>query len=160
MNLRYKRHNSLSNCRFMSAKTFRKLFFSWASHQQTDFRSPCSWCGYSPKVLAADATKIGVAMKNVKIDPVERTVNSELELTIHRKFDRCFLSYPLRNANISTEERKNLASVIRECRKHMKLIMSTSKGFLSQPSLISEQHEARNTILLTNFPQPCKRLFT
>ena len=38
--------------------------------------------------------------------------------------------------------------------------MSTFKGFLSHSSLISERLEACNTVLLNNFPQPCKGLLS
>ena len=46
--------------KFMSPPVFRDWFFAWASHMQVDFRSQCPGCPDNPKVLACDATKVGI----------------------------------------------------------------------------------------------------
>ena len=157
MSTRYKYRNIYSKP-FMSPKSYRKLFFSWASHQRIDFRSACHWCGSTPKVLACDATKIGIISKNLKIKPVEETSNSIPLPTISRRFDRCFLQYPPADSPITAVQRKNAETEIKECRIHMKLVMSTSTGFIEQSCLSSEQLIARNSTMLNCFPDPCKPL--
>lgn len=154
---RYQRSNC-SSVSFMSAKTFRKLFLTWASNQNVDFRVACSWCGNEPKILAADATKIGVARKNVNIEPVERPHTEQLQRTIHRRFDRCFLTYPSKETVPRLDDRKRVEALIRESRKHLKQIMSSHNGFLCQPSLTAEELANRNRSLLECFPQPCRNL--
>ena len=44
MNSSYNRHKSAR--KFMSVKTFIRLFFSWDSNQCTDLREACNWCGF------------------------------------------------------------------------------------------------------------------
>ena len=79
---------------FMSPKTFRKLFFSWASHQLIEFREVCHWCRESPKILAGYGTKIGISMQKISSVPIESASKDEIIQIPHRKFDRCFLPYP------------------------------------------------------------------
>ena len=90
----------------MSPKTFRKLFFSWASHQLIEFREVCQWCGESLKVLAGDGTKIGISMQKISFVPIESVSNDEVIQTPHRRFDRCFLAYPS-NLGSTLTEKKN-----------------------------------------------------
>ena len=54
----------------------------------------CHWCGESPKVLAGDATKIGISMQKISIVPTEFASKDKVIKTPHRKFDRRFLAYP------------------------------------------------------------------
>ena len=63
--------NSSSPKPFVTPKTFLKAFFSWASNQKREFRQSCLWCGNSPKILACDATKIGILSHNLDISPIE-----------------------------------------------------------------------------------------
>ena len=112
----------------------------------------CHWCGESPKVLAGDGTKIGIFMQKISIVPIESASKDEVIQTPHRKFDRCFLAYPSNLGSTLTE--KN----IRDGRKHMKLIMSSTNGFLEQPILSNEQLANRNRQLICIFPDKCKTL--
>ena len=146
MTVSYLRHNPSSKG-FMSPKTFRNLFFSWASYQKIDFRQMCEWCGPSPSVLSCDATKIGVAFKNCSIPPIERPSSDDITETPHCRYNHCFLTTREGNSNL-----------IRESRKHMKLIMSSSTGYLRQESLSPLQLSSRNSDLVSVFPQPCKAL--
>lgn len=152
---RYKDRNPNSQP-FMSPKTFRRLFFSWASHQLIEFREVCQWCGETPKVLAGDATRIGISLQKMKVVAMEATGNDEILPTPHRKFDRCFLPYP---KNIKSKiEKQNIDAKIRDSRRHMKLIMSTANGFVEQPLLTKEQLTDRNKKLMEVFPEKCKPL--
>ena len=90
---RYRDRNADSQP-FMSPKTFRKLFFSWASHQLIKFREVCHWCEESPKVLAGAGTKIGISVQKISIVPIESASNDEVIQNPHRKCDRYFLAYP------------------------------------------------------------------
>ena len=86
MNLSYNRHNSAR--KFMSVKTFIRVFFSWVSNQCTEFREACNWCGFSPKILACDATKIGISASSANINPIETPKNETLLKIKHRKNNR------------------------------------------------------------------------
>ena len=55
-------------------------------------------------------------------------------------------------------EKMNLENNIRNGRKHMKLIMSSTNGFLEQPTLSNEQLADRNRQLMSIFPDKCKAL--
>ena len=48
MNAKYVRRGYKAG-KFVLPKTFRSLFFSWASYQKIDFRSNCHWCGITRK---------------------------------------------------------------------------------------------------------------
>ena len=68
------------------------LVLSWTSYQKRNFRSPCHWCGNNPKMLAADATRIGICFKNTNIMPLENFDSSAAEIiTKNKRFDRFFL---------------------------------------------------------------------
>ena len=102
---RYRNRNANSQP-FMSPKTFRKFFFSWASHQLIEFRKVCDWCKDSPKLLAGDGTKIGISMQKISIVPIESASKDEVIQIPHKKFDRCFLAYPS-NLGSALTEKKN-----------------------------------------------------
>jgi len=132
---------------FMSPKTFIKLFFSWASNQEIDFRKVCQWCGSNPKILACDATRIGIIQKNCAVSPIEEKDNEENILpTLHRRNNRCFLSYPVKKATESIAELKEREKIIRNSRSHMKKIMGTLGGSLNQTALNEEQLNVHNTL--------------
>ena len=156
MNANYLRHDPSSRG-FMSSKTFRNLFFSWASYQKIEFRQMCDWCGSTPSVLACDATKIGIAYSNCSIPPIERPASDDIIETPHRRYDRCFLSSAVNESNENVSK-KDKAVAIRDSRKHAKLIFSTATGYIQQESLTPMQLTTRNTNLLSNFPTSCKAL--
>ena len=155
MNSSYNRHNSAR--KFISVKTFIRVFFSWASSQCSDFREACNWCGISPKILACDATKIGISASSANVDPVE-TPKNETPLKIkYRKNNRCFLPYPSNDLVLSVKDRKDEVKKIREARAHMKTIMK-SVGICCQNNEVDETFELRNRQLLDVFPTLCKPL--
>ena len=155
MNSSYNRHNSAR--KFTSVKTFIRVFFSWASNQCTEFREACNWCGFSPKILACDATKIGISASSASINPIE-TPKNETPLKIkHRKNNRCFLPYPSKDSVLSVKDRKDKEKKIREARAHMKAIMK-SIGMCCQNNEVDETFELRNRQLLDVFPSLCKPL--
>ena len=70
-----------------------------------DFRQPCSWCGHSPKVLACDATKIGIGFKNTFVKPIETPELTDVIPTPNKRHDRCFIF----NASTGSKEAKSYA---------------------------------------------------
>ena len=89
--------------KFILTKTFRSLFFSWASYQKIDFGSPCHWCANNPKILAAGATRFGICFKNANLMPLEKFDSAVAEITTkNKRFDWCFLPYPDKANEITT----------------------------------------------------------
>ena len=156
MDSSYRRHNSPK--KFMSVKTFIKVFFSWASNQQIDFREGCNWCGHSPKILACDATKIGICASAASVEPVEKTKDEPPLITQHKKNDRYFLSYPPTSKNLSKNEMEEQKSRIKEARAHLKYLMK-SVGNISG-NMEEDDLKARNEVLLAVFPAECKPLLS
>ena len=106
MNAKYARRGEKAG-KLVLSNTFRSLFFSWASYQKIDFRSPCHWCGNNPKMLAADATRVGIYFKNTNLMPLEKFDSSAAEIiTKNKRFDRWFLPYPDKATKITTVQRK------------------------------------------------------
>ena len=151
----YERHHSFKP--FMSAKTFQKTFFSWASHQNVDFRKCCTWCGPSPNVLACDGTKIGILQQNCNIKPLEKSDSSDRIETQFRRFDRCFLANPSRIPGISSYQQKEREQAVRECRKHLKI--QTTRGSTIHPAETPLDAQALDVKLLQLLPTPCKPLW-
>ena len=88
MDTKYARRGEKAG-KFASPKAFKSWFFSWASHQKIDFRSPCHWCGNNPKMLVADATRVGICFENTNLMPLEKFDSSAAEITTKSKrFDR------------------------------------------------------------------------
>ena len=77
MNAKYARRGEKSG-KFVLPKTFRSLIFSEASDQKIDFRSPCH---LNPKILASDATRVGICFKNTNLMPLEKFDSSAAEIT-------------------------------------------------------------------------------
>ena len=153
MNAKYARRGKKAG-KFVSPKTFRSLLFSWASYQKIDFWNPCHWYGNILKMLAADATRVGICFKNTNLMPLEKFDSSAAKITIkNRRFDRCFLPYHNKATEITTTQRKLIKQKIREAHIHMRTIMSSSNGFLAQPSLSEELLNLRNNQLLEVFPE-------
>ena len=143
--------------KFMSVKTFIRVFFSWASNQCTDFREVCNWCGFLPKILACDATKIGISASSANINPIE-TPKYEAPLKIkHRKNNRCLLPYPSNDSVLSVKDRKDEEKKIIEARAHMEAIMK-STGMCCQNNKVGETFELCSRKLLDVFPSLSKPL--
>ncbi|XP_052258313.1 uncharacterized protein LOC127863007 isoform X8 [Dreissena polymorpha] len=101
------RHNK---ARFMDQTVFLNFWFSWASNMKIDFRIPCGVCGYGPKRLCCDGTKVGVGFRNSNYEEITET-NQALGInnTLHRRMDRCFL----KNLNgIDKQEMINLRTTL------------------------------------------------
>jgi len=75
---------------FMSRSTFVSWFFSWAGRMNIDFRAHIDpWCGRCPPVIAGDGTHIGLALRNLHIDPIDKsTTTGEVKPCNHRRYDR------------------------------------------------------------------------
>lgn len=73
--------------KFMSPSTFRKCFFSWASHQDIDFRKQCNWCWRNPKILACDGINIRIAFHNCNVNPIELPGNSDIIIPTKHKIN-------------------------------------------------------------------------
>ena len=147
----YLRHQSTK--KFMSAKTFRKLFFAWASNQDVEFRTPCKSCGFSPRILACDATKIGIHQSVTDIVPVEPVDVMQADLvTPHRRFDRCFLAYILKP---TPEEKKASDQAVRKARNHLKIITNVNSPI---PNMRSPMNIEGNANLLSVAPSYAKAL--
>jgi hypothetical protein len=143
MTTTYKRYD-LGSRNFMDCKTFINWFFSWASHQVVEFRQPCTWCGWSPKLLAGDGTHVGIRVPNVSIDPIDQPGQNETIIAPHRINDRCFLSGKSKT----------------EIRRHLAYLSKKILGKLKNEEIISEEMETTLTFsLFSNLPTYSKPLF-
>ncbi|KAL4229192.1 hypothetical protein ACF0H5_012236 [Mactra antiquata] len=80
------------DAKFMSPKVFVNWWFSWASSMNIDFRQPCDVCGFEPKRLCCDGTRVGVGFRHAKYEEINETeTDSPIYPTLHRRMDRCFL---------------------------------------------------------------------
>ena len=110
-----------------------------------------------PKILACDATKIGISASSANINPIE-TPKNETRLKIkHRKNNRCFLPYPPNDSVLSVKDSKEEEKKIREARAHMKAIMK-SIDMCCQNNEVDETFELCNMQLLDVFPSLWKPL--
>ncbi|XP_066924458.1 uncharacterized protein [Clytia hemisphaerica] len=150
----YKRHRSPKY--FMSAKTFLKLFFSWASHQPRDLNRQCNWCGESPQVLACDATKIGILSQNIDINPIEACESRQVLPTETRRNNRCFLAFSPKSKDESDEQYKNRLRTIRDSRNYLKTWTSNS----TEDKLTPLEHLDCRKQLLSVLPQKVKPFFS
>ena len=56
-------------CPFMSPNTFISWLFGWLAAFKMDFRKSIDpWCKYSPQIIAADVTHIGVSVCNMNLE--------------------------------------------------------------------------------------------
>jgi hypothetical protein len=94
MTRRYKLFAIDSAC-FMSRSTFVLWFFSWAARMRIDFREHIDpWCGRNPHVLAGDGTHIGLTVRHLRIEPIDRpAADADIQQPSHRRYDRVFLPY-------------------------------------------------------------------
>uniref|UniRef100_A0A7M5WYX6 SWIM-type domain-containing protein n=2 Tax=Clytia hemisphaerica TaxID=252671 RepID=A0A7M5WYX6_9CNID len=142
--------------RFISPKTFLKVFFAWASNQGREFRRCCPWCGSAPKVLACDGTKVGILCQNLHIDPIETIRDPENELpTQSRRFDRCFIAYPKKAGGETVERYAEKLKKYRESRDFLKNVTSSNPEKLSEIQIVDSQKK-----LFECLPTDAKSLFT
>ncbi|KAL4240007.1 hypothetical protein ACF0H5_000802 [Mactra antiquata] len=81
------------NARFMDPTVFLKWWFSWASNMKINFIVPCDVCGFQPKRLCCDGTRVGVGFRNANFEEVSKPDDDEnVQQTLHRRLDRCFLT--------------------------------------------------------------------
>ena len=81
-----------SRAKFMDPSVFINWWFSWAANMKIDFRKPCDVCGFEPKRLCCDGTKVGVGFRHATFEEINSSdSNNEIETTLHRRMDRCFL---------------------------------------------------------------------
>lgn len=90
---------------FVSNRTFIDAFFCWIISFHYDFRQEIDpFCGYDPKCLACDGTKVGVALKTLKLpNPITKP---DTEDHIHNEIgrnERCLFHYPDKNLLTSSE---------------------------------------------------------
>jgi hypothetical protein len=80
---------------FMSRTSFISWFFSWAGRMDIDFRKIIDpWCGYNPKMLAGDGTHVGVSLRNLHINPIEKPADdAPTKESLHRRYGRVFMPY-------------------------------------------------------------------
>ncbi|WAR15987.1 hypothetical protein MAR_030581, partial [Mya arenaria] len=80
------------NAKFMDASVFIRWWFSWASNMKIDFRQPCEVCGFEPKRLCCDGTRVGVGFRHATFEEISIPDSSiPVQRTLHRRMDRCFL---------------------------------------------------------------------
>lgn len=136
----------------MDPKSFRNWWFSWASHQQIDFRQQCFSCGTSPRILACDGTKIGPRSTLVKVDPIDHSHHNYNGQTT-RRLDRCFISSPKDDNEISKK--------CREARQHLKYICNLKENKLKPKDILpSLEKDIRDRLLISFIPPECVPLFT
>ena len=135
----------------MDVKCFRDWWFSWASHQEIDFRQQCFSCGSSPKILACDGTKIGPRATLIKLDPVERIQGEDTHETTTRKLNRCFISSPYDHS----ESKK-----CRDARIHLRYICDLVQNKVKEKDLLPDlQKKANDMLLLSLLPKESIDLF-
>jgi len=137
----------------MSKNTFIKWWFSWASAMELNFIQPCFGCGENIKILAADATKIGITLKQSNVVPIEtRPDNSHPLKTLTRRFDRTLINNDNAKAN-----RKGINDIIRALVNHVletkKLALHDVATFLGE---IQNFDEVIVTTVNSMFTQHCK----
>ncbi|XP_066921109.1 uncharacterized protein [Clytia hemisphaerica] len=171
MNDIYISHQSAK--KFLTSKTFLKIYFAWASHQNREFRRACYWCGESPKALACDGTKIGIMSRNLRIVPMESVSSDAQKLpTQNRRNDRCFLRYPEKDPNETIKQQEEKEKRIRDARLFLK--SQTKKKVLDEKKnadkkknkkkneleLSPEEMEDQTKFLLGVIPKELVPLFT
>ena len=143
--------------KFVSAKTFSKTFFSWASHQSREFRKSCHWCGNQPKVLACDGTKIGIMQLNLAIDdPLDKPFGEDIA-TKERRMGRCFLQYPKKMKDETVKEHQKREAAVRDGRAFLKYL-TKKKDEKEKPVFTELEAQARRSALFDIFPMSCKTL--
>lgn len=120
---------SITSRKFMSPAVFIHWWFGWASNQRIDFRQPCSVCKFEPPYLACDATKIGVRINIVDVEPIEKVDDSTVILpSPSNRNSRCFLQY---TDDIDDQETRNMRDRMSE---------------LSDPSLVPNVSDYNNML--------------
>ncbi|XP_053384247.1 uncharacterized protein LOC128550109 isoform X2 [Mercenaria mercenaria] len=80
------------NAKFMSPTLFIRWWFSWAANMKIEFRVPCKSCGFKPRRLCCDGTRVGVGFRHASYEEINKTdEGAPVNETLHRRMDRCFL---------------------------------------------------------------------
>ena len=75
----------------LSTLWIQKLWFAWASRQDVEFREPDPFCGWNPKCLAGDGTKIGICLSRAMVSPIDRRHGDGIQ-TPNRRLGRYFIA--------------------------------------------------------------------
>ena len=79
--------------KFMAPNTFADAFLAWASALKIDFREGRDpFCGNDPKHLICDGTHIGVQLRLLDVEPIEKNDTLDKVPYKHRRMDRVFLA--------------------------------------------------------------------
>ena len=130
---------------FMDQKTFIQWWFSWASHQDIEFRQVCQWCGPDPEVLAADGTKIGISTHMSCVEPINKS-HGEIPAN-HRRLTRCFIPSQFHKGKCVADKNKT------DARLHLLYLAKSTLGKL--PSLDDNLLQSRHQNLKEQFPVEC-----
>ncbi|KAL3885944.1 hypothetical protein ACJMK2_025975 [Sinanodonta woodiana] len=153
MNSLYKRvsHNSAS---FMSNNTFIAWFFSWISKFNLEYRQTCSICKFTPKMLAADGTKIGINIRHSTVVAIETPTNDFTVDPCHRRNERAFISFAQGDHDSNGKS---------QSRNHLLYLSKRVLGTLDSADEIPlEEETKRNDILLQHVDrgfQPLLNIF-
>ena len=111
-------------------------------------KSQCQGCPDNPKVLACDATKVGIKVASSSISPVETFDEGPIQKTENVRFQRCFLTNNMAKTAIEAQE----------ARQHLKWLCRGVLG--KEREDISANEEATRTAnLLSILPPPCHTIF-
>ena len=158
MSQSYKMRDTFSRG-FMSPPVFRSWMFSWMANQHHEFRQPCKGCGYNPKALACDGTKIGSIFRNIKVHPIETPADTNSAIpTPHRRNDRCFLKYPANHQEVPGEEMRRQCTLVREARENMMWLAKCMLGEVDA-AVDMNAYVARSISVRSSLPPDCIPLF-
>ena len=151
----YKSGSMSDNIKFMSSMTFINCFFGWLSSMKIDFRKSVDpWCNYDPKILACDGTHVGVAVKKIHMEAIEKPDIAQTKHGMHTRYDRVFLPY---SANGNDVHEK----LVRRARVHLKYLGNKYLKIQNpkKDKLLSSDEEAEeNANLLQVCPTESKEL--
>ena len=144
---------------FMSRPTFTDFIFSWMSNFKVDFRQPCSTCGYNPKILACDGTKIGIFFRNATSTDLMEAPTCDDELTpVHTRCDRQFFCYKAKDSK-ECKQRKRQAQ--QDLTYFVAKFENKLDDFKKQHKNMENRSELERTqSLLTETPVECIPLIT
>jgi hypothetical protein len=106
-----------------------------------DFRKPCPVCGFAPKQLACDGTKVGVGFRNANFEEISKPDDSNNILpTLHRRMTRCFLP-----DGPGTNKDK-----LKQASEHLHYISRVILNEIPQQEILPQEEQLnRNTLLLS-----------
>ena len=138
---------------FLSNKSFINVLLSWIAALKIDFRQEVDpWCKHHPKVLACDGTKVGVSYKMQKLDPPITEPNvEEIADTLHKKYDRCFLTYPTKAPGETGAIYSERCKRVKRARQYLLLLVrSALEGLPLADNDQAAMQERRNFIDVCN----------